>query len=120
MNKFVYVVSAGFERVGTAVRGISFASKAAAKGHHVEVFLLDDAVIWAQLGMGEWVYAVTGEHMKDLLDVLIENKTPIHVCQACADKRLIPVDECIEGAKMSSSAVLADMMTDAEVKVFIF
>ena len=120
MQKFVYVLSSGLEKSGNAIRAISFASKAAAKGHHVEVFLLDDAVIWAQLGMGEWVYAVTGEHMKELLDILIENKTPIHVCQACADKRVISPDECIAGSLMSTSAVLADMMTDPEYKVFIF
>ena len=120
MEKFVFVVSKGLEKSGGAIRAISFASKAAAKGHSVEVFLIDDAVIWAQLGMGEWVYAVTGEHMKDLLDVLIENKTPIHVCKACTDKRLISPDECIAGSVVSESAVLVDMMTNPEYKVFTF
>lgn len=120
MEKFLYVLSSGLEKSGNAIRAISLASKAAAKGLHVEVFLLDDAVIWAQLGMGEWVYAVTGEHMKEQLDVLLQHNTPIHVCHACADKRIISPDECIAGSVMSTAAVLADMMTDPDYKVFIF
>jgi sulfur relay (sulfurtransferase) complex TusBCD TusD component (DsrE family) len=120
MEKFVFVVFKGLGDSGAAIRAIALASKAAVKGHHVEVFLMDDAVVWAQLGMGEWVYAVTGEHMKDLLDILIENKTPIHLCKACADKRLLSEDECIAGSVISESAALVDMMTNPEYKVFTF
>jgi len=120
MQKLVFVISKGLEKAGAAIRAVSFAAKAAAKGHAVEVFLIDDAVIWAQLGMGEWVYAVTGEHMKELLDILIEHNTTFHVCRACGDKRLVSLDECIEGSILSESAVLVDMMIDSDCKVFTF
>lgn len=120
MEKFLFVISKGFEKSGTATRAIQFASIAAERGHHVEIFLIDDAVHWAQLGMADGIRSSTGEHMKDLLDKLIENKTPIHVCEACADKRLIPPDECITGSKISGGGVLVDMMTDPEYKVFTF
>jgi sulfur relay (sulfurtransferase) complex TusBCD TusD component (DsrE family) len=120
MKKFVFVISKGFEKSGAATRAFQFASIAAEKGHHVVVFLIDDAVHWAQLGMAEGIRSSTGEDMKDLLDKLIAKKTPIHVCEACADKRLISPDECIQGSVVSGGGVLVDMMTDPECKVFTF
>jgi uncharacterized protein involved in oxidation of intracellular sulfur len=120
VTKFVFVVSKGFEKAGAATRAIQFASIAAEKGHDVEVFLIDDAVHWAQLGMADGIRSSTGEHMKDLLDKLIKKNTPIHVCEACADKRLISPDECITGAVISGGGVLVDMMTDPDSKVFTF
>jgi uncharacterized protein involved in oxidation of intracellular sulfur len=120
MEKYLFVISKGFEKSGAATRAVQFASIASAKDMQVEVFLIDDAVHWAQLGMAEGIRSSTGEHMKDLLDRLIEKKTTIHVCKACADKRLIPPDELIEGAIISSGEQLVDMMTKPEYKVFTF
>ena len=120
MEKFLFVISKGFEKSGGAVRAMQFASITAERGLHVDVFLIDDAIHWAQLGMAEGIRASTGEHMKELLDKLIARKTPIHVCKACADKRLVSPDECIEGAVISGAPVLVDLMTDPEYKVFVF
>jgi len=120
MKNFVFIISKGFEKSGTSTRAMQFASIAAEKGNHVEVFLIDDAVHWAQLGMAEGIRSSTGEHMKDLLDKLIDKKCPIHVCEACANKRLISPDECIEGSVISGGGVLVDMMTDPEFRVFTF
>ena len=120
MEKYLFVISKGFEKSGAATRALQFASIAAEKGLYVEVFLIDDAIHWAQLGMAEGIRASTGEHMKDLLDKLIEQKTPIHVCKACADKRLVSPDECISGSVVSSASLLVDIMTSPEYKVFTF
>jgi hypothetical protein len=38
MEKFVFVISKGFEKAGTETRAFQFASIAAEKGHRVEVF----------------------------------------------------------------------------------
>jgi sulfur relay (sulfurtransferase) complex TusBCD TusD component (DsrE family) len=119
-QKLLFVMSKGFEKSGGATRAMQFASIAAEKGHQVEVFLIDDAIHWAQLGMAEGIRSSTGEHMKDLLDRLIAQKTPIHVCKACADKRLVSPDELIEGARISGAPVLVDMMADTTYKVFTF
>jgi uncharacterized protein involved in oxidation of intracellular sulfur len=70
--------------------------------------------------MAEGIRSSTGEHMKDLLDKLIAQKTKIHVCKACADKRLVSPDECIEGSIISGATVLVDLMTNPEYKVFTF
>jgi sulfur relay (sulfurtransferase) complex TusBCD TusD component (DsrE family) len=119
-RKMLFVVSKGFEKAGGATRAVQFAAVAAEKGHHVEVFLIDDAIHWAQLGMAEGIRSSTGEHMKDLLDQLITAKTTIHVCKACADKRLVSPDELIDGAIISGAPVLVDMMADEAYKVFTF
>ena len=120
MEKYLFVISKGFEKSGAATRAMQLASIAADKGLKVEVFLIDDAIHWAQLGMAEGIRASTGEHMKDLLDKLIKKKTPIHVCKACADKRLVEPDECIEGSVISGATMLVDLMTNQEYKVFTF
>lgn len=119
-QKFLFIMSKGFEKSGGATRAMQFASMAAQNGHHVDIFLIDDAVHWAQVGMAEGIRSSTGEHMKDLLDKLIEMKTPIHVCKACADKRLISPEELVEGSKISGAPLLVEMMTSPEYKVFTF
>jgi sulfur relay (sulfurtransferase) complex TusBCD TusD component (DsrE family) len=119
-EKFLFIISKGFEKSGGATRAMQLASLAAAKGNAVEVFLIDDAIHWAQIGMAEGIRSTTGEQMKELLDTLIQRKTPIHVCAACADKRLVAPDDCVEGSVISGAGKLAEMMTDPAYKVFTF
>ena len=120
MQKLLFIVSKGFEKAGGATRAVQFAAIAAEQGNEVEVFLIDDAIHWAQLGMAEGIRSTTGEHLKDMLDKLIERKTPIHVCKACADKRLVSPDELIEGAEISPGPMLVEKMASPEFKVFTF
>ena len=120
MNKFLYVLSKGFEKSGGATRAMQFAALTAEAGHDTEVFLIDDAIHWAQWGMAEGIRASTGEHMKELLDKLVELKAPVHVCKACADKRLVSPDELISGASIQGAPVLVEKMTDPDYKVFTF
>lgn len=120
MQKMLFILSKGFEKSGGAVRAMQFAALAAEKGAEVEVFLIDDAIHWAQLGMAEGIRSSTGEHMKEMLDKLIKSETVIHVCQACADKRLVSPDELISGAVISGGPVLVDMMISPDYKVFTF
>jgi uncharacterized protein involved in oxidation of intracellular sulfur len=82
MAKLLYILSKGLEKAGSATRALQFASIAADKGHHVEVFLIDEAVHWAQIGMAEGIRSSTGEVMKDFLDLLTARRNPIHVCKA--------------------------------------
>lgn len=120
MTKMLFIMSKGFETAGGATRAMQFAAIAAQENHEVEVFLIDDAIHWAQFGMAEGIRSSTGEHMKDLLDQLIKRKTTIHVCKACADKRLVSPEDLIEGAVISGAPVLVKMMTDPNYKVFTF
>jgi len=49
------------------------------KGHDVKVYLVDDAIHWAQFGMAEGVKASTGEEMKLFIDYLMEHGATIYV-----------------------------------------
>ncbi len=120
MQKLLFILSKGFEKAGGATRAMQFAAVAAEQGHHVEIFLIDDAIHWAQMGMAEGIRSTTGEHMKDMLDKLVVQKCLIHVCKACADKRLISPDELIQGAKISTAGELVTMMASPDYKVFTF
>lgn len=118
--KLLFIISKGLEKSGGATRALQFASIASDKGHPVEVFLIDEAVHWAQVGMAEGIRASTGEAMKDFLDQLISKKNTIHVCKACADKRLISPDDLVSGSQISPGPVLVDMMASPDFKVFAF
>jgi sulfur relay (sulfurtransferase) complex TusBCD TusD component (DsrE family) len=120
MQKLLFVLSKGFEKAGGATRAMQFAAIAAEQGHPVEVFLIDDAIHWAQVGMAEGIRSTTGEHLKDMLDKLIAHQCPLHVCKACADKRLIGPDELIPGAKISTATDLVKMLGSPDYKVFTF
>jgi predicted peroxiredoxin len=82
MSKMLFIISNGFEKAGRATRAFQFAKVAKEKAHEVKVFLIDDAVHWAQLGMAEGARASTGEEMKPLIDYLLEGGAPIYACKA--------------------------------------
>ena len=82
MTKMLFIISKGFEKAGGATRAFQFAKIAKEKGHDVKVFLVDDAVNWAQFGMADTAKALTGEEMKPLIDYLTEHKAPIYACKA--------------------------------------
>lgn len=119
-QKLLFVISKGMEKAGGATRSLQFASIAAEEGNSVEVFLIDDAIHWAQIGIAEGITAPTGERMKDFLDKLIERKCPIYVCKACADKRLVGPDDLIHGTEIAGAPVLVKKMADPSYKVFTF
>jgi uncharacterized protein involved in oxidation of intracellular sulfur len=118
--KMRFVLSKGFEKSGGATRAIQFAAIAAEQGNEVEVFLIDDAIHWAQLGMAEGIRSSTGEHMKELLDQLAETGSQIFVCKACADKRLVSPDELIPGASIMGGPELVKRMSDPKARVLTF
>jgi predicted peroxiredoxin len=82
MANMVFIISNGFEKAGRATRAFQFAKVAKEKGHEVKVFLVDDAIHWAQLGMAEGVRAATGEEMKPFIDYLVNNHAEIIACKA--------------------------------------
>jgi sulfur relay (sulfurtransferase) complex TusBCD TusD component (DsrE family) len=82
MEKFLFIISKGFEKAGAATRAFQFAKIAREKGHQVMVFLVDDAISWAQFGMAESAKAITGEEMKPLIDYLLKNDAEVIACKA--------------------------------------
>jgi predicted peroxiredoxin len=82
VSKFLFIITQGFEKAGRATRAFQFAKVAREKGHDVRVFLVDDAIHWAQLGMAEGIRAATGEEMKPFIDYLLKHDTEIVACRA--------------------------------------
>lgn len=82
MEKFLFIISKGFEKAGGATRAFQFAKLAREQGHEVKVFLVDDGVSWAQLGMAESARTITGEEMKPFIDYLLEHGADLYACKA--------------------------------------
>jgi sulfur relay (sulfurtransferase) complex TusBCD TusD component (DsrE family) len=113
--KFLFVVTKGLEKAGSAIRAIQIATITAEEGNHVEVFLLDEAVHWAQ-----GIRAVDGEGLADYTEMLKSGEHAIMVCKSCATKRLITQDSLIEGTVIAEMPVLVQKLTSPEYRVFIF
>ena len=118
MEKFLFVLSHGLEDPTRATRAFQLAKVAKEKGHEVNIFLVDDAVAYAVLGLADNVKAPTGDEAKPYIDYLVENKVPFFICTPCARTRLYNEDEYINGAKLSTAPNLIDLA--AESKVFTF
>jgi len=117
IRKFLFVLSRGPQDPTRAVRCFQFAKIAAEKGHEVTVFLVDDAVYFANLGMAERVKCPTGDELLPYLKVLQE-KGKILVCKPCAATRMIGEDDLPGGFAISTGVTLIDLAEDA--KVFSF
>ncbi|HEY9072583.1 MAG TPA: DsrE family protein, partial [Desulfobaccales bacterium] len=75
--KFLFIITKGVEKSGSAIRALQIAALTAKQGNHVEVFLLDEAVHWAQ-----GIKAAYGEGLSDYLDMLKSGENPILVCKS--------------------------------------
>ena len=79
MAKFLFVLSRGMEDPTRATRCFQLAKVAKEGGHEVHVFLVDDGVMLARVGVAENVKAATGDEMKPYLDFLVKEAVPIYV-----------------------------------------
>ena len=113
--KFLFIISKGVEKSGSAIRAIQIAALTAEQGNFVEVFLLDEAVHWAQ-----GIKAAYGEGLSDYLDMLNSGEHPVLVCKSCAERRLIKQDDLIEGTVIAPMPLLVQKLTDPDYKVLTF
>jgi sulfur relay (sulfurtransferase) complex TusBCD TusD component (DsrE family) len=77
MSDFLFVLSR--DDVQSATRCFQFAQIAHQKGHTVNVFLIDDGVLWADKRREFGVKTPTGDCANDYLPYLVENEVPIGV-----------------------------------------
>ena len=117
MRKFLFVLSRGPEDSTRAVRCFQFAKIAAEKGHDTTVFLVDDAVYLANLGMAERVKCPTGDELLPYMKV-VQNKGKILVCKPCAATRMIGEDDLPTGFAISTGVALIELAEDAQVFSF--
>jgi sulfur relay (sulfurtransferase) complex TusBCD TusD component (DsrE family) len=110
--KILFIITKGLEKSGSAIRALQLAALTAEQGNHVEVFLIDEAVHWAQ-----GVKASSGECLSDYMEMLNCREHPILVCKSCAEKRLITQDKLIEGAVITTMPVLVEKVASPDYKV---
>lgn len=77
MAKFLFVLSADDNEKAT--RCLQFAKIAHGKGHAVDLFFIDDGVLWADSGRNLDTPTPTGDCPNDYLPYLVENQVPIGV-----------------------------------------
>lgn len=118
MTKFLFVLSRGPEDPTRVVRCFQFAKIAADKGHDVTVFLVDDAVLFANLGLSERIKAPTGDELVTYWRFLQEKEVPILVCTPCAQARMIGADDLPPNFRLATGMELIDLA--AESKLFTF
>ena len=77
MANFLFVLSKDENQ--SATRCFQFAKIAHSKGHNVNLFLIDDGVMWADSTRDLTLETATGDCPKDYLPHLVENEIPIGV-----------------------------------------
>ena len=77
MTNFLFVLSQDDNQKAT--RCYQFAKIAHSKGHKVNVFLIDDGVLWADSSKDFNIKTPTGDCPDDYLPYLVENDIPIGV-----------------------------------------
>ena len=77
MANFLFVLSRNDNEAAT--RCFQFAKIAHSKGHHTDLFLIDDGVKWADAARDLNVKTATGDCPNDYLPYLVENQVAIGV-----------------------------------------
>lgn len=77
MANFLFVLSRGDNEAAT--RCFQFAKIAHSKGHKVDLFLIDNGVLWADSNRDFEQQTPTGDCPDDYLPYLVENEVPISV-----------------------------------------
>jgi sulfur relay (sulfurtransferase) complex TusBCD TusD component (DsrE family) len=112
--KLLFIITKGLEKAGSAIRAMQVAALSATMGNHVEVFLMDEAVLWAR-GV-----KAAGESLLDYMDMLNTGERPVLVCQSCAEKRQISEADLIEGTAMATMPMLVEKLASPDYKVLNF
>ena len=118
MAKFLFVLSRGMDDPVRATRCIHLAKVAKEEGHEVNVFLLEDGVMIAKVGMADNLKSPTGDELKTALDYLIKAGVPIMACTPCANARHIGQEDLVQSARFEPGKKLIGLA--AESKVFTF
>jgi uncharacterized protein involved in oxidation of intracellular sulfur len=113
--KFLFIITKGLEKSVSAIRAIQIAAMTAEQGNHVEIFLIDEAVHWAQ-----GIKAAYGECLSDYMGMLNSREHPVMVCKSCAEKRLLKQEDLIGGTVITPMPVLVQKLSSPDYKVLTF
>ena len=118
MAKFLFVLSRGTEDPIRSTRCMQLAKVAKETGHEVTVFLVEDGVMIAKLGMVDNIKSPTGDELKGHLDYLVKEQVPILVCTPCANARQLSPDELVSSARLDTAKTLIALAVESKVFTF--
>ena len=112
-DNVLIILSCGTDNPNRATRALFLATVAHKKGKNVTLFLLDDGVYIARIGVTENLKAATGDSADDSLAYLQAHEVPILVCTPCASARFIKEEDLADSCRMATAAELIDIACDA-------
>jgi len=77
MASFLFIL--GQDENVAATRCFQFAQIAHSKGHEVNLFFIDDGVMWADSARDLTTKTLTGDCPNDYLPYIVENEVPIGI-----------------------------------------
>ena len=116
MANFLFTLSKNDNEAAT--RCFQFAKVAHSKGHHVNMFFIDDGVMWADSTRDLTEKTVTGDCPNDYLPYLVENEVVAGICTPCAHARKLDESKFFSNMALDGGPHLIEMA--AEAKVFNF
>lgn len=115
MSKFLFVLGTGHYNANSPTRCLQFVQVAHQQGHEVNLFLIDEGVVWAREGATENSITPSGEEADVAMQYIIENKIPLYVCTPCAKARMVLEDQLVPGAEFAIGKKLIELAADSIV-----
>ena len=116
MANFLFVLSKDDNEAAT--RCFQFAKIAHSKEHHVDLFFIDDGVMWANTKRDLTIKTTTGDCPQDYLPYLVDNEVKIGICTPCANNRQLDEAMFFSNMQLDGGPHLINMA--AEAKIFNF
>ncbi|UTF51010.1 DsrE family protein [Desulfomicrobium sp. ZS1] len=116
MAKFLFIL--GKDDNEAATRCFQFARIAHSKGHHVNLFFIDEGVLWADTTRDLGQKTVTGDCPGDYLPYLVQEEVKIGICTPCATNRKMDDARFFPNMQLDGAPHLIDLA--AESRVFNF
>ena len=115
MARFLFVLGTGPHDPSKPTRCTMIAAAAKQRGHEVNIFLTDEAVIFGKRGMADYVVSMAGDEMKEYLDILVAENVPVYVCRPCAEVREVKEEDLIETAEIADADILVSLAEDSQI-----
>lgn len=120
MANYLFILTRGPEDATRCVRCMHLVKIAAEKGHDTTLFLTDEAVLLAHLGLTERIKAPTGDELMTYYKGALDSGARILACKPCSEAREIGEDDLPPGWEMGSGYDAIDLADQPDTKVFTF
>ena len=113
MTKFLFVLNRDDNE--SATRCFQFAKIAHENGHEVDLFFINDGVMWADKDRDMTIKTMADDSASDYLPYLVEHEIIIGVCTPCAKGRQIDETKFYSNMQLDGGPHLIEMAAEATV-----